>query len=251
MCRRAMLIAMVGISIFAIWLVEAFASNVRWLGGTLTCKGVRCNYEVSGTPGGTKLTTGTCQPDDIREAFLFCLNPANKSVGGSRQGEAFTQIVQFDLGLGIGATTKTRGRSRYNLISNAEGTADADTDGDGIITDAECDLSEACAVLRQFCVNPNWVPQDVVPITFCAAMQVWECASADVTECPCDPTLLAGEPGACKDHDNNALNGITPMMAGDKILFCTLPDPSTYRFGEERVYDCRDAIPGECPSLSP
>ena len=249
MCRRIMLIGIVGVGLFAIWVAEALGSNVRWSGGQLTCKGVRCDYQASGTPGGEKLTTGTCEPGDIKEAFLFCFNPADNSINGSRQGQAFRQVVQFELGLGVGATTKTKGRSRFNIISNAEGTADADTNGDGVITDAECDLSPACTELREFCKNPNWVPQDVVPITFCAAMQVWECTSADAADCPCDPTGLEGP--ACHDHDSDATNGITPMMDKDKVLFCNLPNPNTYRFGEARVYNCRDAAPEECPSFSP
>jgi hypothetical protein len=239
MRRKNILIALIGVGVMA-GATATDASNVRYYNGRIICRSVNCLYEVTGTQGGGAATTGTCGASDVREAFLFCRNPANNSVKGSRHGQAFSQIVTFETGLsqGVNSTTKQRGRSRYDAVANAEGLAESPE---------ECDASDACNALRTFCTNPEWVPVSVVPISFCAVQNVWECASADPSDCPCDPTGVEGGP-LCQDHDLNT-PGIQPMMAQDKVLFCQMPDPETFRFGDERTADCRDATPAECPSL--
>lgn len=223
MGKRVMLIGLVWIAVVSMWVSAAFGSNTRWHTGTASTKGVRCEYEVSGT--GSTPTMGTCEVDNVQEAFLFCLNPNNGSVNGSRHGEAFRQIVQFGTGEGVGAGTK-RGRSKYNAISNAEGTG---------LTPEECDASPECTELRQFCQNPNWLPRDVVPITMTIFEAVWECTSAD--NCPCDPAGLDGP--VCGDH-NPKTPELDPALAG-KNLVCELPEPATFNFGEVRFYNCVDA----------
>ncbi len=248
MGRKAWLVGLIAIGLSTIWAAEAVAGNVRYSSGRLICKGVRCEYEVTGTSGGSHLTTGTCEPFEVQESFLFCFNPANNAINGSRNGQAFSTQFPFISGLdqGANATGKRKGRSAFNVVSNAAGISGVDTDGDGKISETECEADPTCHDLRQFCTNANWIPQDIVPITFCAALQVWECLSSLPGDCPCNPALTAG-PGVCKDHDSNEANGITPMMDEDKLLYCEMPPPiDTYSFGEARVYSCRDAVVGEC-----
>lgn len=229
------LVAIAACALTSMFGTAAFASNVKYYNGRMYCKGLGCDYLVTGTQGGGALTTGTCQAGDVTEVLLFCFNPANNAIKGSRQGAAFAQQLAFSTGLSLGTeqSGKNRGRSKYNAISNADGIAS---------TPEECDNSEACTALRQFCTNPLWIPVDVVPVTGCAVMNVWECAPEG--PCPCEP----GPNGTCQDHDKQTPE-IDPMMGADKVLYCTLPNPSTYRFGQARDYVCQDATPAQCPSF--
>lgn len=219
--RRFALIGLLGGGV-ALWAIEATAhtAGMRTLADGTRIHASSVRWEFQGTTGSSSPdgSTGVCNIAEVNEAILFCLNPTNKKI----TGEAAIQEVTFGDSVGLGQNLK-KGKTKYIGTARANGLA---------TSDAECDLDPDCMALRERCVNPNWVPYNLVPISMMVTLEQFACTDSE--ECPCSATGENGLP-LCFDHDTTDLD-IDPE--GRLTYACTLPNPDTYELGELRQYDC-------------
>jgi hypothetical protein len=215
-------IGLLGLGLLGIWAADASAHSAGYKlspSGTLYhASSVRCQFEGL-TPGSTG-SVGLCEIA-TDEAILFCINPSDQTVTGTprRLDIAFEEFFVFAQG------TKTGGTTKYIMTADAAGVASSDE---------ECDASFECTQLRQHCINPNWVPIDVVPVFMTATVSAFACPSKDA--CPCDPFGTDPTTPACVDH-NLSTPEIDPE--GSLTYQCQLGVPATeYEFGDLVQYTC-------------
>jgi hypothetical protein len=223
MYRRVVLIGLLGIGVVTMWAAAASAHSAGYrlkADGTLFhASSVDCHFEAVGT--GSTPTTGTCEVIEGTSAILFCLNPANHQVNGKSTGQFF----EFKEAVGAGVGTK-KGKTRYDVVAEAIGLASSD---------AECNQDPNCLALREFCINSNWVPFDVVPIDMTAEVKVFACLAPPLNpETPCcDPTMVDG---GCIDHDASSPSIIDPEAT--LRYSCLLPNPNGFELGDFVRYNC-------------
>jgi hypothetical protein len=228
--RRVTLIGLLGLSLIAMWAVEASAHLAGYTllpnGTRIHTSSVRCQFQAQ-TPGQSTGSTGLCEVFTTH-AILFCINPSNNEVN---PGESADLDIAFENFSAVASGMKQGGKSTWVVTAEAAGVASSD---------AECDASPACQELRQFCINPNWVPVKVIPVTMDVKISTFACTST--TACPCHPQGLDGLP-LCLDHNPTPLpDGQNPVdpEAPPLTYSCELPvDPDDFNFGDILQYNCQ------------
>jgi hypothetical protein len=221
--RRVTLIGLLGIGLVAIWIADASAHSagmrIRADGTLYHASSVRCQFEATGAGGDS--TVGLCEIS-TDEAIVFCINPADQSVTGTPR----RLNISSDNFQAVTVGVKTGGTHKYVVTADSDGVAQSD---------AECDASPECVALRQFCINRNWTPVDVVPIHFFVRISTYACTSTTASACPCHPEERDGLP-LCLDHDPN-MPGVNPEAS--LTYECQLPIPAEqYEFGDLVQYNC-------------
>jgi hypothetical protein len=238
-------------------LVAPDASAV-WINGQWFSKGVQCTGEATVKNVDKNMVTITCSVDltppmnNEPNVILVCRNPG----GNISIGNAFVNEAIFDVALIVpNPNDIKKGKTTFQAVLGGGGIAPNDPacveeDGSFDIY-CNCDHDDFCQTLREACPNPNWVPIDVVPLAMTATVATYFCNNDQdnngdpIHSCPCDPTITDPQNAfACASATGSNNDPWTynwqggPVPWAREVSECTLPDPGTFQFGEQREYDC-------------
>jgi hypothetical protein len=238
---------------FVMCLVALTATNADagfWLNGRYYAKGVQCDGEATVKNIDKNMVSIACSVDPPAggefEIILVCQNPG----GNISTGRAFVDNLAFEVGLGTAQLPADRkGKVTFSTVVNGDGITPPQhpncPTGDAY---CNCDFDDACRTLRGFCPNDNWLPIDATPINMQATVATYYCNNVTGKSCPCDPNVTnPSDPFVCATATGIAKspwsfdwsvtnNQLVP--AALEVSECTLPNPDTWRFGENRQYDC-------------
>lgn len=252
MFRNIMLLSLLVASTVA--LLASDASAV-WINGKWVTKGVQCSGEATVKNVDKNKVTIACGVDltppmnNEPNVILVCQNPG----GNISIGNAFVNDAIFDVALIVpNPNDIKKGKTTFQAVLGGGGIAPNDPaceeeDGSFDIY-CNCDHDDFCQTLREACPNTNWAPIDVVPLAMTATAATYFCNNDGSHSCPCNPTITdtnnafacASATGSNNDpwtFDWSETGGeLVPWAI--EVSECTLPDPGTFQFGEQREYDC-------------